>query len=712
MRLDQKRNRRPKPAWLLLPLSLLLGVPVAGAQEDSEDDDSSEAEAPRFEESVVVTGDRLTVVQIGLTATKLPVSLMETPLSVNVVTAGLLEARDARVLRDALESAAGVNVATGFGVFDYFVIRGFDSLSAGLVLVDGAPEPEATFYPTYNVARVEVLKGPGVIYGANPTGGAAHLVRKQPVSRTFATASVSAGSFETFDGRLDSGWSSADGAVALRLNGLLQDSAGYRDNTASRVWALNPAVGWKPSESGRLTVNLEYVSSEYTPDTGIPYVGGELAPVERTQSYQSPRDGSRQKLPRLRVDYEHRLGERFKLRNKLYYTSLDWQSDGTLVAGLLPGPGGSPLVLRSLVQLDDDQRWLGNQLELAGEFETGSVGHELLVGFELSQQKDTFVQDVSGLLPVPLVDPRDLGGPVIPIPQLQQSGDSRNTVVAPYLLDRITFSEKVQLWLGARVDSLHFEDDATGTSRDATQLNPLGGILVSPSSQLSIYASGGTAFGPPSTQVVGERAPEESVQGELGVKWRFLDGRGAVNLAGYHLERENIAIPVGGMLSQTGTQRSRGIELELITRPATQWFATGSYAFTDSELTSFREITQIALFPPEFIELDLSGNTAPFAPRHLFSFWGGWESSAGVEVGLGGRYVSEQFIAPDNARSIDSYWRVDAQLGYRWDRARISLNLRNLAGTKYETRGFGSASAIPAPGFEIYGRVEVGFGER
>jgi outer membrane receptor for monomeric catechols len=54
---------------------------------------------------------------------------------------------------------SGVNVATGFGVFDYFVVRGFDSLSSGLVLTDGIAEPESTFYPLYNVRQVEVLKG-------------------------------------------------------------------------------------------------------------------------------------------------------------------------------------------------------------------------------------------------------------------------------------------------------------------------------------------------------------------------------------------------------------------------------------------------------------------------------------------------------------------------------------------------------------------------
>jgi outer membrane receptor protein involved in Fe transport len=44
-------------------------------------------------------------------------------MSVNVVPSSVLEAQDARVLGDALRNAPGVNVATGFGVFDFFTIR-------------------------------------------------------------------------------------------------------------------------------------------------------------------------------------------------------------------------------------------------------------------------------------------------------------------------------------------------------------------------------------------------------------------------------------------------------------------------------------------------------------------------------------------------------------------------------------------------------------
>ena len=59
--------------------------------------------------------------------------------------------------------------------------------------------------------------------------------------------------------------------------------------------------------------------------------------------------------------------------------------------GAFPGMDGRLQVARTLTLLDDRQKLLGNQLELQASFETGSVGHELLVGFELRQLKDRWV---------------------------------------------------------------------------------------------------------------------------------------------------------------------------------------------------------------------------------------------------------------------------------------------------------------------------------
>jgi len=111
-----------------------------------------------------------------------------------------------------------------------------------------------------------------------------------------------------------------------------------------------------------------------------------------------------------------------------------------------------------------------------------------------------------------------------------------------------------------------------------------------------------------------------------------------------------------------------------------------------------------------FLVLDRAGNVPAFAPRHIASFWGTTPLGYGFSLGAGLRYVSEQFVAPDNRNHIASYALCEGAVFYARGRARVGVHLRNLTGTKYATRGFGSDSAIPGRPFEAMARFELGFG--
>jgi iron complex outermembrane receptor protein len=695
----------------LLVTALLCPGP-AGAQEEKR----PEPDTPRFESAVEVEAEPTAEPAVSSVATRMPVLPRDLPLSVAVVGRPLLDEQGALVLGDALLNVSGVNVATGFGVFDFFVIRGFDSLSSGLVLTDGLPEPESTFYPLYNVRQVEVLKGPAsFLLGGNPLAGAVQLDRKQPQAKTFADALVGYGRYGTFEAALDANAATADGKLAARVNATWQGTDGYRDLPDGSIKGLNPTITWRPDSKTRLFLDYEIVRSEWPPDTGIPFVGEsgeELAPVPRTTSYQTPYDASTQDVQRFRFEAERRLGDSLVLRNRIYYTELEWDSEGTLVNGAYPFPDGRTYVARTLVLLDDRQRFLGDQLELGASFATGPVKHDLLAGFEIRSQKDRFTQDVAFLPPIDLLAPMETAQPPFTtVPYLAQQGDSRALVLAPYVVDRLRFSPRLQAFVGARLDVLDYEDPLNATERDDTRINPMLGLTFSPATDLALHASWGTASAPPSTQVVGPREPEESWQAEVGAKLALAGGKATAALAFYQLERDDIAIPDStGLSRQTGDQRSRGIELDVSMRPSPGWVTTATYAYTDAELTSFSEL--VPLQPPDFMVIDRSGNRAPFAPRHLFSLWTSKRFNGGLGVALGLRSLSDQFVAEDNRYSIGGYTTLDAMVSYEVRRLRLRLNLRNLTGAEYATRGFGSVSAIPARPFEASLRAELGFGRR
>ncbi len=290
------------------------------------------------------------------------VPLLLTPASVSVVTRALSEEQNAVTVSDALRNTSGVNVQSNFGQHDYFVVRGFDSLSAGLVLTDGLAEPEATFYNLYNVERVEVLKGPGgFLYGANAMAGTVNLLRLKPTKDSFWGAEVGGGSFDTYNAAFDANF--GGDAVRFRLNGLWRESDGFRDGRDSEIVGFNPVLDFTLGDN-------------------------ELPPLRRRGSAQ--RGGPRRRSPDLRrrelrpaaralLPVAVRLlgagrhapapalgdapGWSWTIRNRAYWTELDWQSEGTLLNGVFPffpGPDGL-FVARTLVPLDDDQTLAGRR---------------------------------------------------------------------------------------------------------------------------------------------------------------------------------------------------------------------------------------------------------------------------------------------------------------------------------------------------------------
>jgi len=694
-----------------LALFCILGSTLVFAQ-DTEESKNKEDDLPVYvAEEIVVTESKEKIPTVSTVATRIPVPLRLTPASIGVVNNGLFRHQSGVVLGDALRNVSGVNVQTVFGVTDFFIIRGFDSLSSGLVLTDGASEPEATFNNLYNLERVEVLKGPGAfLYGGNPLSGSVNLSRKQPIFTNAFQITGSYGPYNTGSGTLDANWANFDQGVAMRFNALRQISDSYRDDKNSGIWALNPSATWRPNNKTMVTANFEYVTSKYKSDSGLPIVGGKVADVPRTQSYQSPFDVSDQEIYRARVDLQSRLSRQITLRNKLYYTDFSWVSQGTLFNGVFPNAQGSLDVIRTLVLLDDRQKVLGNQFELLFTFSTGAAEHTLLTGFELMQWKDKFSLDVAVLPNIDLFNPVETAiQPFFFIPGQSQGADSKSTVLAPYIVDRISFSESFQAFLGGRYDRIDYNDPMTSTSREYNKLSPMAGLVLSPTQDLSFYANAGKAFAPPSSQVSGPRDTEESTQFEVGAKKYLMDNRLHTSLAFYNLKKDNIGIPdATGVTKQDGDQKSRGVELEIMVHPVRNWHTFLSYAFSNAELTRFAEFVPVPTATGvTFQHIDRSGNDPAFSPRHILNVWTAKGFDNGFEFGVGARYITSQFIAEDNQFKIRDVLTFDASVSYTYKQMKCRINGKNLTDQKYETRGFGSTSIIPATPFGMYCAFEM-----
>ncbi len=202
-----------RPKTLSLIVASLLAFPVT-AQADS----NQEATVSKQENKVMET--------IIVTARQSKENFSTIPITINVMNEEYINKRGLLNLKDAIRSVPGVDIndtggPTGNGVR----IRGVGSLYSAnrddtsvSLAIDGIPTAtENLFLSTFDIAQIEVLKGPqGSVYGRNSEAGAINITTNRPTenleasfharygedSQYLAEGVVSGPLFNGFKGRL------------------------------------------------------------------------------------------------------------------------------------------------------------------------------------------------------------------------------------------------------------------------------------------------------------------------------------------------------------------------------------------------------------------------------------------------------------------------------------------------------------------------------
>ena len=130
----------------------------------------------------------------------------------------------------------------------------------------------------------------------------------------------------------------------------------------------------------------------------------------------------------------------------------------------------------------------GLQKEINLQLITGKIKHNLMAGFELNLLNETYEYDVAPFIPsLNLINPTDTfdENQLVLFPYLR--GDVKNLVIAPYLVDQITFSEKLQLIVGLRYDIINFENKEPSyiSERNYNNFSPMLGLNYSFSNNIS-----------------------------------------------------------------------------------------------------------------------------------------------------------------------------------------------------------------------------------
>jgi iron complex outermembrane receptor protein len=163
------------------------------------------ANSRAFAQEAGAADEARSVDEVVVTARRRDENLQRTPVAVQVISAEQLEGKGIRNLYDLTSVTPGVNFTMGASKANpIFSIRG---MSRG-VIGNGQPAVgiyfnevpsllRGTVLPTYDLASIQILKGPqGTLFGRNTTAGAVLATSKPPTYQFGASAEVTLGSYD------------------------------------------------------------------------------------------------------------------------------------------------------------------------------------------------------------------------------------------------------------------------------------------------------------------------------------------------------------------------------------------------------------------------------------------------------------------------------------------------------------------------------------
>ncbi|AMN48007.1 TonB-dependent receptor [Steroidobacter denitrificans] len=643
-------------------------------------------------------------------AMKTNTPLRDVPQSVSVITRKSIDDLNMQNIGDAVVYVPGVVMAQGEGNRETPVIRGVSS--TGDFFLDGLRDDVQYYRDLYNIAQVEVLKGPnGMLFGRGGTGGLINRVTKQADWQEVRALTLQGGSNSNKRITLDAG-QGLNESVAFRVNGLYEDSDSYRDDVTLKRYGINPTLSFKAGENTTISLGVEYFHDERVADRGISsYLGRPLDLDPGTfigDPDQSPTESTVKSSNAL---IEHRFSDDMVLRNRTRYADYDkfYQNvfagavNTAAVAGNPPGTMVAIVAYNSATQRQN----FFNQTDLNFSVTTGVIRHNLLTGIELGRQDTKNFRNTGyfdGVAPgttsitVPVNNPRTTQ----PVTWRQSATDADNDgtakIIALYAQDEIVLSPRWQVIAGLRFDN--FKVDLTNKRTAArfdskdNLLSPRLALVHKPLEALSLYASYGLTYQPRAGDQLASLSasnasldPEEFTNYEIGAKWDALPAL-SLSAALFRLERSNIAVadpqagepggpPPGTMILVKG-QRNRGIELGATGAVTNQWSLIGSFAYQEGEVTHDQSATI------------LKGAHLGALPKATFSLWNRYDFSSMWGIGVGVIHKDDVFASTQNLASpainvkLPSYTRVDAAAFFTFsERLRAQVNIENLLDKDY-----------------------------
>lgn len=634
------------------------------------------------------------------TATKLPLSLRETPQSVTVVTRQKMDDENMQSLDDVAQSATGISYSKNGPERSYYYSRGFE---VSEIQFDGMPANIANAYSMdalsiNNMAlydRVEFVRGAnGLQQGAGNPSAAINLVRKRPTREFQLGGELGAGSWDNYRTQVDvSGPLTEAGNVRGRTVVFYNNSKSFRDEAAKDNQLVYLIGEVDLTERTVLTVGA---TAQKDNNNGYSFMGlptkvnGEFYDFSRSTSLAADWGFLDKTNYNLFGDITHSFDNDWKLtaafnqiKADAELRSLFWFLRSTTDDNVLP---------MRINRTSYTDRQSNFDLYANGPFQLLGREHQLMLG--ASSRKDTFkwnVRNQASNYPqqIDVTNPGAFPYPDInPTPLFASDVTDVTREKGLVLATRLSLTDQLSLILGSRLSWYEYEGSRGGIDshyKEDKRLVPYAGLVYDLNANHSLYASfteiykTQSAYGENNAlldPIVGENY-------EIGLKSEYFDGRLNTSLALFQVDQSHLPVAIDGVDTcgpmaddtcfRAGEKvRNRGVEVELSGAITPNWNATLGYTYNH----------------PEFVAGPDKGDDYNGRPKELLKVSTDYRLPGALEaLRVGGSvYHQSRMTSEDRGQVISqsAYTLLNLHANYQVNRnVDVQLNLNNVLDKKY-----------------------------
>ena len=680
----------------------------------------------------------------SFSASKIALKNMEVPQAITTVTKELIADKGVTRLGDVVKNVSGV---TQTSFYNNYAIRGVTQQASYREsrLMNGMVTSHIFFSQPMmmNVERVEVIKGPAsMTFSSTDAGGSINIITKKPLKTDRKEVSLSVGSYQTVVGALDfTGPLNKSKTLLYRLNLGYENGKSFRDLQFKKAYMIAPTIAYVPNE--KTNISFEFVMSNNSNrlDRGQPIF--KANPGDRPALTSTPITyaiGAINDINKtLDLNFMGNLTHKFtdNLSINMAYMKHIWNEDLTeLRTDNNFGKDSHGVEQKDKVQLryvqrnsnfftDNFNAYLNYDWKLGENFKNKSVLGYDLVMFEVGHGGTNTVRDYTGNAALGTLTPRiphwDLtkeGQYRVMYPGFYQPQARRMQETTPmyFSTNSAYFMNQMELWnrlifnIGLRQEWYTDKNFYKRKNEETVKQNKFlvrAGLMYKATKNINAYASYIEGFQMQTDAYLGYDGfrrdmntgqyvreafkPKTTRMYEFGAKTEWFEGKLHASIAYYDIKQNNILTyddtvyngAVDELMTEGGTERNKGLEIDVMGRILPNWLVNAGYAYNDSKVTDQKRGTY----------------RKDNAPKHTFNLWTRFDVKEGffknLGVGAGLNYSAEKISWQEPDLVLPDYTIIDAAVYYKIKDMQLSFNINNIFNKTYWLGAFNYPRLFP-----------------